>query len=362
MILLNLIIIPLVVALTVAFASTPLVIKLANNFGLLDDPKKNVHPKKIHKRPLPRSGGLSILAGVVVAIVFFLPMDKHIAGILAGCILVVAVGLLDDMYDLSPWLRLLLNFVAASIPIAAGIGIAYLSNPMGGVIDISHPRFEFFFLGELRSLWILPDILAIVWIMVLMNFLNMGAKGLPGQLSGVVVMASIVIALLSFSFSADIAEWPVTILASITAGAYLGFLPWHFFPQRIMPGYSGSTLAGFLLGVMTILTTTKVGVLLIVLAIPLIDTSFVILNRIRHGKSPVRGDTTHLHHRLLRFGLSEKQVVYFYWLVSAFLGLLALSLNTLTKITVFVVVAVALAGLIITIDLYLKPKDVDANN
>jgi len=362
MVFLRLVILPIVVASVVSYALTPAVIKFAKRYRLIDDPNQNKHPKKIHKSPIPRAGGLSILVGFVAATIVFLPIDKHLSAIIAGSILVVFVGVLDDLYDLSPWIRLFLNFVAASIPIAAGIGIAYISNPFGGTIDISYPRYEVFLLGEMRSLWILSDTLALFWIVILMNFLNMGAKGLPGQLSGTVVIASFVVALLSFSFSADIAEWPVTVLASTVTGAFLGFLPWHFLPQKIMPGYSGSTLAGFLLGVLAILTTTKIGVLVVVLAVPLIDTTFVILNRVRLGKSPVRGDTTHLHHRLLKAGLNEKQVTCFYWSISAFLGALALTLNTFSKITVFCLVGVVLAGLIIAIELYLRSKDANTVN
>ncbi|MFC1649387.1 glycosyltransferase family 4 protein [Patescibacteria group bacterium] len=358
----KLVLLPLFFASVVSYGVTPLVIRIANKYKLVDDPNKNKHPKKIHKSTIPRAGGLSVFAGLVATTTFFLPIDKYISAILAGAVLVVFVGLLDDRYDLSPWLRLFLNFLAAAIPIAAGIGIAYVSNPLGGIIDVSYPRYEFYLLGEHHSLWVLPDLFALFWIVILMNFLNMGAKGIQGQLPGTAAIASLVIAMLSFSFSADIAEWPVTILASITAGAFLGFLPWNYFPQKIMSGYSGSTLAGFMLGVLSILTTTKVGTLLIVLAIPIIDTVFVVLNRVRSGKSPMHGDTTHLHHKLLRAGLTKKQVVYFYWTVSGFLGILSLTLNTFSKITTLVILSVVFAGLIIAIDLYLRSKDANSSN
>ena len=180
-----------------------------------------------------------------------------------------------------------------------------------------------------------------------MNIVNMGAKGVDGQLSGVTVIAALTIAFLSLRFSADIAQWPVIILAAITAGAYLGFLPWHIFPQKIMPGYGGSTLAGYLLAVLSILSTTKVGALMVVLGIPLIDTGYTIIRRIISGKSPVWGDRGHLHHRLLDAGLSKRQVSYFYWGVTAILGFLALNLNTTTKLYTMIGIALGLGGLII---------------
>jgi UDP-GlcNAc:undecaprenyl-phosphate GlcNAc-1-phosphate transferase len=188
--------------------------------------------------------------------------------------------------------------------------------------------------------------------------INMGAKGVDGQLSGVTVIAALTIAALSLKFSADITQWPVIILAAITAGAYFGFLPWHIFPQKIMPGYGGSTLAGYLLGVLSILATAKVGVLLVVLGVPLIDTGYVIFNRIRHGKSPVWGDRGHLHHKLLDAGLSKKQVAIFYWGVTAILGVIALNLKTDAKVYTMIGVAVFLGGLTLWLTYRSKNKKI----
>ena len=189
-----------------------------------------------------------------------------------------------------------------------------------------------------------------------MNMINMGAKGVDGQLSGVTVITALTIAILSLRYSADITQWPVIILAAITTGAYLGFLPWHIFPQKIMPGYGGSTLAGYLLGILSILATAKVGVLIVVLGIPLIDTGYVIISRILKGKSPVWGDRNHLHHRLLDAGMSKGQVALFYWAITGILGVTALNLNTNAKVYTMIGVAVLLGGLIIWLTQNKKDK------
>ncbi|OGM09555.1 hypothetical protein A2159_00200 [Candidatus Woesebacteria bacterium RBG_13_34_9] len=178
-----------------------------------------------------------------------------------------------------------------------------------------------------------------------MNFVNIGASGIDGQLSGTTVIASFVIALLSLRYSADITQWPVTILASITCGAYLGFLPWHVYPQKIMPGFGGSTMAGFMLAVLSILSTTKVGTLMVVLAVPLLDTGFTIIRRISSGKSPFWGDRGHLHHKLLDMGWSKRSVALFYWFTSAFLGLLALNLSATNKLYTIIGVGIFISGL-----------------
>jgi UDP-GlcNAc:undecaprenyl-phosphate GlcNAc-1-phosphate transferase len=176
---------------------------------------------------------------------------------------------------------------------------------------------------------------------------NMGAKGVDGQLSGVTLISALTIAFLSLRFSADITQWPVIILAAITTGAYLGFLPWHIYPQKIMPGYGGSILAGYLLGVLSILSTTKVGTLIVVLGVPLIDTGYVIIRRVLSGKSPVWGDRGHLHHRLLDAGLTKSQVAMLYWAITAFLGFLALNLNTPSKLYTMIGVGVLVGGMIL---------------
>jgi UDP-GlcNAc:undecaprenyl-phosphate GlcNAc-1-phosphate transferase len=340
-------IVPFLFAAIVSYAATPLVITLSWRWGLIDDPKKNKHPKVIHSKPTPRGGGLAIFMALILGIDVFLPLDKHILGILAGALILVVVGLLDDKFDINPYVRLILQFIAASMPIIAGIGIAFVSNPFGGgVIDLSHPRIYFGVLGATHSIWLLSDVLALIWIVTLMNFLNWGAKGVDGQLSGVVGVAAIIIALASLQFSADIAEWPVIALAAIVAGAYLGFLPWHIYPQKIMPSFSGSNLGGYMLGVLSILTTTKVGILAVVLGVPLIDSVYTVARRLLAGKSPVWGDRGHLHHRLLDSGWSKRKIAFFYWGVTSVLGVLALNLNATTKLYTMIAIFLLVGALL----------------
>ena len=339
--------IPGLVALAIAALVTPLVIKLAKKLKVIDDPRLNKHIKVIHDYPVPRMGGLATFIAILIPSLIFLPLDKHLTGILIGAGLITLVGVLDDKYNLNPYLRLFLGALAALAPIAAGIGIAFVSRPGGGIIDLSQPQLIFNFLGEERSIWILSDLFGLFWIIFIMNMLNMGAKGVDGQLPGVVVVSAVTIAALSLRFSADIAQWPIITLAAVTAGSYLGFLPWNFYPQKIMPGYAGSTLAGYILAVLAILSTTKVGILMVVLGVPLIDTGYVIVRRILSGKSPVWGDKGHLHHKLLDYGWGKRRVAVFYWAITAFLGFVALNLNTTSKLYTMIGVTVILGGLIL---------------
>lgn len=344
----DLIILPFLTAGIVSFIATNFVIAFAKKIGIIDDPRLKKHPKVIHTYPIPRGGGLAIFIGVLVATLIFLPVDKHLVGILAGAFLAVVVGILDDKYNLNPYLRLILGLVIAAAPIAAGIGIAFITNPINGsLVNLSQPQIVFDLFSKTRTIWILADTFALVWIVFLMNMLNMGAKGIDGQLTGTVTIAAIVITILSNRFSADITQWSVTILAAITAGAFLGFLPWHIYPQKIMPSYGGALLAGFLLGVLSILSTAKVGTLIVVLGIPLVDTGYTIIRRVVSGKSPVWGDRGHLHHKLLDAGFSKRQVTFFYWLATAFLGALALYLNSSLKLYTIIGVGIFIGGLLL---------------
>lgn len=329
----SLLFIPLFFSFLISYFITPLVIKFANKLKIMDDPNGKTHPKIIHDKPTPRGGGIPVFFAILIASLVFIPIDKHLVAILIGATIIFVMGYLDDKYNLSPYLRLVIGVVAALIPILSGIGITFLTNPFGGIFDLSNP--------------LISDLFALIWIVFMMNMLNMGAKGIDGQLSGVTVISAITITALSFYYSADITQWPVIILTAITAGAFLGFLPWHKFPQKIMPGYGGATLAGYMLAIASILSTTKVGTLIVVLGIPLIDTMYSIIRRILSGKSPVWGDRGHLHHKLLDLGLSKKQVSQVYWSLTAILGILALNLNATNKLYTIVGVVFLIGGFII---------------
>jgi len=348
---------PLGLAFVISLLVTWVTIKLAYRLKIVDDPAKHVHVKVVHTYPVPRGGGVPIFVALLFGLLSFLEVDQHVLGVLLGALVAVVVGLVDDRYDISPWWRLGTNVLSALIVVAVGIGIAYVSNPLGdGVIDLSFWQWNFFALGEWRSIWVLSDLFALIWIVALMNVIGQGAGGIEGQFPGVVAIGAIVVALLSLESSADVTQWPVIILAAVTAGAYLGFLPWNFFPQKIMPGYSGKSLAGYLLAVMTILSTAKVGMVLVVLGVPILDAAYSYVRRIKAGKSPLWGDRGHLHHRLLDAGWSKPQVVYFYWGVTALLGAIALHLNSTQKLYAFLGVGLGMGVLLLMLPMGKREK------
>jgi UDP-GlcNAc:undecaprenyl-phosphate/decaprenyl-phosphate GlcNAc-1-phosphate transferase len=295
-------------------------------------------------RSVPRGGGIPIFLAILVTL-FFLPLDKHLGGILLGGLLSLTVGVWDDIVDISPLPRLLSNFLAAGIVVGSGIGIAVLSNPLGGTINLAQPQIAFELLGETRTIWILADLLAVAWIVWCMNSVGW-ATGVEGQLPGFAAISAVVIGLLALRFSQDITQWPVIILSFGLAGAYLGFLPHNFYPQKIMPGYSGKSLAGYFLAVLAILSGAKLATVILVLGIPMIDGIWAIIRRLYYKKALWKGDAGHFHHHLLRAGWGRRRISVFYWLVSLGLGILALSLNSQQKPWAFLLVGIGFGALI----------------
>lgn len=348
----NIGLLPMLMAALITFISVPAVIQIANYFCLIDNPAKRPHPAHTETRTIPRAGGLALFLGIVVTTAIFIPFAKGIAGIILGAGLLVAIGLIDDKHDVHPYVRFGVNILAAALAVAGGAGISFITNPLsGGVIHFDTIRWSFDFLGK-HSILPIADLLAIIWLVWTMNIVGW-SSGVDGQMPGFVAIAAFTIGILSF-FQISIENFPAwtgTALAFITAGAYIGFIPWNFHPQKIMPGYGGKALAGFLLGTLAILTTAKVGTAVLVLGVPLIDSVYVVISRLLSRRNPVWGSRNHLHHRLLSAGWTKRQVALFYWGVSAILGTIALFINARQKFFAIVMLAVIVLMLILWLKL-----------
>lgn len=350
-------------SLIASFLITPLVIKLTKKLTIIDFPTRS-HPAILHKKPIPRGGGIVILVSVFFTYLFFTIfnpnlIDKHIIGVFLGSLLVVFVGVLDDKYDLNPYLRLGSNFLAAAIVVAFGIGITWVANPFDGqirfdeiIISFSFPEGGLF--GGPHSIVLLADIFAFLWIVWLMNALNW-SSGVDGQLSGITAIVTVALGFVAVKYlSTDPTQVPLATLAFATAGSYLGFLPWNFYPQKIMPGYSGGSLAGFLIAVLSILAGGKLAVVAIVLSVPLVDGIWAISRRVIKGRSPVWGDKEHLHHQLLELGWKIPQVALFYYFVTIILAISALSLDSRGKFFAIIMLFILFLGGLVTITTLLR--------
>ncbi len=324
---------PFIISFLISTLAAPLVIQWYRRRHWVDDPATHRHVKVTHQQPVPRGGGLVVAAGIVLTSLLLLPIDSYLLAIMASTVLLTVTGILDDIYDIHPGWRLAAGLLAALIVVGAGIGIAYVSNPFGpGVIHLDQPVWQLQILGETRSVWVLADLFAIVFIVWNMNIVNW-SKGVDGQLPGFVGIALVFVGILSYRFIDDPTSFNTAHLAFIVAGAFFGLLVWNFYPQKIMPGYGAGSLAGFYLSVLAILSGAKVATTLMVIAIPTADAIFTIARRIRAGKSPLWGDRGHLHHKLMDvLGWGKRRVAVFYWSASLVLGILSLYLNTMGKL------------------------------
>lgn len=309
------------------------VIKNGERLGIIDDPAKHKLGKVVHTQPVPRGGGIVVATAIIISSLIFVPIDKRLIGILAGVLILGIVGFLDDRFEelISPYVRLVINIIAAMVVIGAGVGIAYITNPLGGVINFN---------------WILSDLFALVWLVWMQNIVGW-SSGVDGQLPGFVVIAALTMAALSLRFGTDTSQLSGLFLAVIVAGAYLGFGYWNWFPQKMMPGYGGKSMAGFCLGVLAILSGAKVGALVMVLGIPFVDAVLVIIKRIKEGRSPVWGGPEHLHHLLLARGWGKKRIAIFYCGVSLIMAILALNLNSNSKYFTMAAVILLIGGVVL---------------
>jgi UDP-GlcNAc:undecaprenyl-phosphate GlcNAc-1-phosphate transferase len=330
----------LFISAAVAFAVTPATIWLVTKLRILDNPSR-IHPAILHRKPIPRSGGIAVYVAIIsayLALAFFFDtdaIDKHILGLLLAGLIVVSVGVLDDKFDLNPYLRLGTNLCAAAVVVGFGVGISWITNPFGGQIRLDEIILHFnfpailpfdFFAGP-HTIVLLADIVAFIWIVWIMNSLNW-SSGVDGQLSGILVVVLLALGLAAQRlWLVDPAQHPSAYLSFISAGAFLGFLPWSFYPQKIMPGYGGATLGGLMVASLAILSGAKLATVILLLIVPMIDAVWAIVRRILRHQSPVWGDREHLHHRLLALGWKPWQIAVFYYSIGAVFALLALSLD-----------------------------------
>jgi UDP-GlcNAc:undecaprenyl-phosphate GlcNAc-1-phosphate transferase len=360
----NVVFLPFVFAAFCVAAAVPAVISLANYFRLVDDPAKRLHPAHTEERIIPRAGGLAIFLGLTAASFMFIPFSKGMMGIILGAGLLVVAGLVDDYKDIHPYVRLVINFASALLAVGGGAGISYITNPLtGGVVNFDTWRISFEFAGS-HSFLPIADLIAVLWIVWTMNMVGWSG-GVDGQMPGFVTISAVVIGILSLTQLSveNFPAWIGTTLAFTTAGAYFGFLLWNKYPQKIMPGYGGKSLAGYLLATLAILSTAKLGTAILVLGVPVVDALFVKTTQVLQGKNPTLGTRTFLHHRMLDAGWSKPKIALFYWGLSAILGIIALFLGTQQKFFAIIILAILILMIIIWLNFYtnwLKPQELDS--
>ena len=342
-----------VVAFVVTFIITPISLVFIKRFGIFDDPKVHKHPAIIHKKPIPRSGGIPLFVGILIAGILFLPLtSKIVIALFFASLISLVVGVIDDKFDISPYLRFFINIIVALIVVASGVGIPFITNPFGGILYLSSIRIPFDLFG-INLLISFSDLVAIVWIVWVMNMLNW-SKGVDGQMPGIVGISAFVIGVLSLRFpSTEQNTLIATVLSFAIAGSSLGFLLFNFYPAKIFPGY-GATSVYLLLAVVSILSGAKLATAILVMGVPMVDGIFTIFRRILSGRSPFKHDKKHLHHLLLNIGFSQRSVALFYWFISGIVGTISLLLSSKGKLFALIMVVVLVGGAILFLHLILS--------
>lgn len=318
----------------VSYVLTPLVKRFAHAIGAIDVPKDN---RRMHKKPIPRLGGLAIFIGFLAAMLVFYPFDQQMLSVLLGAMIIVVLGIFDDVLALGAKFKFIVQIIAAAIPVCiGGLKIEFFTNlnPLS-----ADPYF---------SLGILSVPVTIIWIVGITNAVNLidGLDGLAVGVSSIASLTMLAVGLLN-------GEIGVAIVMACLTGACLGFMPYNVNPAKIFMGDTGSTFLGFMLATMSISGFFKFYAIIsfavpfLILGLPIFDTVSAIGRRILEGRSPMSPDRGHVHHRLVDMGFNVKQAVAILYAISGTLGLAAVVLTTSGEMKAMVLVLAVIVAVAI---------------
>ena len=311
---------------------------IARKYNIADHPSE----RRINTKPVPRAGGLAVAGAFALIgsllIIFSVQLglsagsgsaeltSAGAAALLLGTVIAGVIGLIDDRYDLRARWQIIGQFLIALIPIAFGLRIAFISNPLGA--------------GDL----LFPDAIAlgvtIFWTLGMQNSMNF-IDGLDGLSGGISLFAAVTLGVIALPTSPLLAALSFTL-----AGALAGFLRFNFYPASIYMGTSGILAVAYALAVLALLGTAKIAAALLILGVPIIDALFVIVGRIVAGRSPYTPDESHIHRRLLSYGFSHRGSVLVLYALTAALSILALLLTGSATLYAFMGLLVVLGGVV----------------
>ena len=307
----------------ISLTVTPIVRVLAYKIGAVDVPKDN---RRMHKKPMPLLGGLSIFIGFTVSALLFCDITPTLIAAWAGGLIIILIGIFDDIYALNAWIKLLGQIAAAAVVVLAGVRIEHI-NLFGRYIQFG----------------VLAIPITILWIVGMTNAINL-IDGLDGLACGVSAICSTSLLIVTMMH----ADLGVAMITAILTGACIGFLPFNLNPAKIFMGDTGALFLGYTLSVISIVgvfkTTAIVSFLIpvIIFGYPLFDTVFAFARRILQGRSPFSADRGHLHHRIIDMGFNVRQSVAILYCICSILGILAIMLSEQRAIASLVILVVAL--------------------
>ena len=321
----------------VSLAATPFVRILAHKIGAIDIPDA----RRVHDHPIPRMGGLAIFYGFLISLLCFARVDMQLKGIIIGALVIVAVGIVDDVKQLGAKIKFVAQLAVALVVVAHGVVIEYISVPS--------------FINEtgILSLGYFAIPITLLWIVGVTNAVNLidGLDGLAVGVSSIATFSLFFIAILA-------GEMQVALITAALAGGCLGFLPYNFNPAKIFMGDTGSTFLGYILSIVCIQGLFKGYVVIsfiipfLILGLPIFDTAFAIVRRIWNKKPIMAPDRGHLHHKLMDMGFSQKQTVAILYVITSILALSAVVVLEVGAYTAAVFVLTILAFSIFAYKVY----------
>lgn len=307
----------LIIAIGVAALTTPLSIKIANKFGIIDKPHDG---RRVHSKPIPRFGGMGIFLGSMVAMTIPADMNDKIKIAMLGGLLMYLLGVLDDIKDLKPAYKFAGQFAIASIMYFMGIRITFIGNYFGATTTDAHANV---ILGVGVGY-----LVTVVWIVGVTNAVNL-MDGLDGLAAGSVAIMSLSLAYIAYIHGTRIGSLPVGIALVAVAGGCLGFLPYNFSPAKTFMGDGGALFLGYMIAVLSVISPLKqatfvsVIIPMLALAVPLFDTAFAMLRRAVKHESIMHADKGHLHHHLMAAGFGQRRSVLIIYGIVGIMGIVA---------------------------------------
>lgn len=314
---------------------TPIFIKISLKINATDKPNH----RKVHTNPIPTLGGLAIFTGFIIGLIIIQPSSSHHLSIILGASLIIMLGFLDDMYDLSPKIKFIVQLVAAMLVVFwGGLQVEFINLPFGGQVQFG----------------LLSSLITIFWIVGITNAINL-IDGLDGLAAGVSSIALFTIS----GMALIMGDVYVSTMALILFFSTIGFLPYNFFPAKIFMGDTGALFLGYMISVLSLLGFKNITIIsfiipIFILAVPISDTLIAMVRR-RMNNQPISSpDSSHLHHRLIKTGLTHRQTVLFIYALSAMFSLAAILFSMTTiwgSILIFLISMLVIQFLIETLEL-----------
>lgn len=317
------------VAAVLAFAASPLAIKIAPKIGALDIPKD---ARRMHTKAMPRFGGMAIYLGTMISLIIFGSQNEKIIPVIIGGTLIYLLGVVDDLKNLSAKLKFSAQLLVAVLMYVMGLRIKFITNYFGE--------------GALHFGTVVCFVVTVLWIVGITNTINL-IDGLDGLAAGTAAVASLSIAYVAYIHGDEYGMMIVCLAMLCLAGGCIGFLPYNFFPAKIFMGDGGSLFLGFMMAALSVVgplkrsTLIAVVVPVLVLGIPIFDTFFAILRRVVNKRPIMEADKGHLHHRLMALGYGQRRAVLMLYGISAIMGMAAVLISRELYKDSFVLVIIA---------------------